>query len=185
MNLINDFSRAHIPTTELYYHTIDIYEHLDILREYASECPHITEFGVRDVVSTLSFLISGAEKIISYDPERRPRINQILEQCFKENVNWVFKQQSDLSELIEKTDLLFIDTIHTYDQLIQELNMQGNRSRKYIIIHDTYTFGSKGMFEGTEGLNKAISEFLEINPHWCIHTIFINNNGLTILKRKS
>jgi len=84
---------------------------------------------------------------------------------------------------IEETDLLFIDTYHVYQQLIVELNNHGNKSKKYIIMHDTTKFGERGECNEGDGLMKAIYEFISNNPNWIIYEKFENNNGLTVLKR--
>ena len=56
-------------------------------------------------------------------------------------------------------------------------------SDKYIIFHDTTTFGQVGEGGQYPGLNPAINEFLLDNDDWFIKEIFTNNNGLTVLER--
>jgi hypothetical protein len=91
---------------------------------------------------------------------------------------------------IEETDLLFIDTYHCYEQLKQELNLHSGKVRKYIVFHDTYTYGRKGenlsyqSFEGTKGILYAIEEFLEENKNWEIVHDVDYNNGLIIIENK-
>ena len=41
----------------------DINEHLPTLKKYSEECEHITEMGVRWVVSTFAFLMGKPKKI--------------------------------------------------------------------------------------------------------------------------
>jgi hypothetical protein len=164
----------------------DINEHLPTLKKYAEECDHITEMGVRWVVSTYALLMGKPKKMISYD------INEIIWQPITEMVkgdtNFEFRVANTLDLEIEETDLLFIDTLHNYNQLKGELELHGNKARKYIIFHDTTTFEWIGeSYENKmdeKGLWYAIEEFLETNPHWEILERFTNNNGLTILKRK-
>lgn len=164
----------------------DINEHLPTLKKYAEECEHITEMGVRWVVSTYALLMGKPKRMISYD------INEIVWKPISEMVSGVsdfeFRVANTLDLEIEETDLLFIDTLHNYNQLSGELKLHGNKSRKYIIFHDTTTFEWIGeSYEDKmdeKGLWPAIEEFLEVNPHWELHERFTNNNGLTILKRK-
>ncbi len=95
--------------------------------------------------------------------------------------------------------MLFIDTLHTYNQLIQELDLHSNKVLKYIILHDTLTFGRKdedvyshasdlikNKLTEKMGLMTAIEDFLITTNgnNWEIHDHYDNNNGLTILKRK-
>jgi hypothetical protein len=98
------------------------------------------------------------------------------------NVKYV--QANVLDITIEETDLLFIDTYHTYSQLTQELRLHGNKARKYIAFHDTYTFGLRGE-DGTDnqGLLSAVIEFIIANPHWRLKIYKTNNNGFTVLER--
>jgi hypothetical protein len=89
-----------------------------------------------------------------------------------------FTQVNTIAERfeIEPTDLLFIDTDHTYVQCSQELRQHSYKVKKFIIFHDTTTYGAE--------LNKAIEEFLEKNNDWMLREKLLNNNGLTIIARK-
>lgn len=165
----------------------DINEHLPTLRRYAEECEHITEMGVRSVVSTFAFLMGYPKKLISYDIDPLEKWGvktEDLIQLGKENkIEFEFKIANTLDLEIEETDLLFLDTDHTYNQVKGELRLHGNKSRKYIVFHDTTTFEFSGMNGDTIGLWPAIEEFMNVNPHWVVCERFYNNNGLTILKR--
>ncbi|TSD02631.1 MAG: Uncharacterized protein Athens071416_567 [Parcubacteria group bacterium Athens0714_16] len=168
---------------ELYLGEVsDINELLPILKKYAEDCSHITEFGTRDGISTVAFLMAKPNRLITYDINRGSQINE-LEKLAKENlIDFSFIEKSVLEIEIEETDLLFIDTLHTYDQLKQELLLHGNKAKKYIILHDTETFGCKGCYGVEPGLNKAIEEFVA-NNNWRIKEVITINNGLTVLER--
>ena len=45
----------------------DINEHLLAINELASGCEHITEFGVRNVVSTWALLAARPKRLVCYD----------------------------------------------------------------------------------------------------------------------
>jgi len=164
--------------------SVDIVEHLPVLRKYAEKCDHITELGVRWIVSTWAFLAANPKRMISFDLEypnvyggNLPELMQAIEET---DIRYWFQKANDLEIEIEETDLLFIDTLHTYEQLRQELFLHGNKSRKYIIFHDTYTFGLVGQ-DGQKGLLPAIAEFLQSNPQWIVIEDLKNNNGLMVL----
>lgn len=168
----------------------DINALLPTLNGYAKECAHITEMGVREVVSTWAFLAANPDKMVSYDLSTSQNISAALELAGKAGIEYSFIQQNVIEEgfEIEDTDLLFIDTWHRYDQLKKELSKHGNKARKYIALHDTESFGYKDEEETDfkkqpQGLVLAIEEFLEENPHWSICEKILINNGLTILKR--
>ena len=158
----------------------DINEHLPTLKKYAEECSHITEMGVRWVVSTWAFLAGKPKKLISYDINNHPNIEEVK----KAADNFEFIRADVLKTEIEETDLLFIDTWHCDHQLRSELKLHADKVRRYVICHDTTTFGLRGE-DGGEGLKKALNEFLEEDPNWKVKEVFENNNGLIVLERIS
>ena len=159
----------------------DINEHIPFLYQLAKECDSIVEFGVRTGKSTRAFLYSGTP-LKSYDLE----LNSELEDLFfytkqqGQDVDYIHANVLEIN--IEPVDLLFIDTWHVHDQLKQELKLHGNKANKYIVFHDTFTFGLVGE-DGGMGLIPAIMEFLMENSHWHVKYFFTNNNGLTVLER--
>jgi hypothetical protein len=173
--------------------TSDINEHLPILKKYAQECSHITEMGTRYIVSTWAFAAAKPKKIVCYDILRNLDINffnknlqEIKKETEKNKIIFEFKKENVLDIEIEETDLLFIDTYHVYEQLKEELRLHADKVKKYIIFHDTTTFGEFGetfLVPNTKGIWFAIEEFLNKNNEWVIDARLTNNNGLTILKK--
>lgn len=179
----------------------DINEHLFTLKEYASQCSHITEFGVRGVVSTYAFMMGGPNKLISYDihPVENFGVSReyLKELALSNKVEFHFLIGNTLEIEIEPTELLFIDTWHKYGQLKEELKLHSNKVSKYLIFHDTtsYEFSDEGTWNvyhdikpletQKTGLWPAIEEFLNDNNEWVIKEKFTNNNGLTILKNNN
>lgn len=165
----------------------DINEHLPALRTLAEECNHITEMGVRFVVSTWAFLLAKPKKLISIDIQYYSEIEEAIKLAQEEKIDFSFIVGDTTKIEIEETDLLFIDTLHTYGQLKQELNLHAQKVRKYIAFHDTVTFGSadeQGPRTFGPGLRPAIYEFLENNSQWYIFKDYTNNNGLLVLKKR-
>jgi hypothetical protein len=178
----------------------DINEHLPTLLRYAKECKHITEMGVRFVSSTWPLLLSKPDKLISYDIVKKDNIDEVISLSDEYNVNYIFIESDVLKTEIEQTELLFIDTLHTYNQLSQELNLHSKNVSKYIILHDTESFGlmDEGIYPHAseliktlttekQGLLIAVTDFLlsDEGKKWVIHEKYNNNNGLMILKKKS
>jgi hypothetical protein len=164
------------------YTRSDINEHMDTLLRYAKECKHITEMGVRSVVSTWAFLESKPTKLVCIDIEDCPV--QVAESLAKESgIDFTFVRGDTRKIEIEETDLLFIDTWHIYEQLKKEFELHANKVRKYIIMHDTTTFGDSGEGGQHRGLWPAVEEFLGANSNWRMKERFTHNNGLTILER--
>jgi len=178
----------------------DINEHLETLYNLGRECSHITEMGVRWVSSTWPLVYSNPKKIISYDIVTNPNIIEVINLCNEYSVDYSFQEKDVLQLEIEPTELLFIDTLHTYNQLIKELEIHSNKVSKYIVLHDTDFFGrvDESVYEHAsnlikenpttkQGLMTAVEDFLstELGQSWEIFKIYKNNNGLTILKNKS
>jgi len=163
-----------------------------LLWGYANLCNHITEFGVDDGTSTWAWLQSafyGKKVIRSYDIYPDCLIQDHIKLAKEAGIDWIFTAQDTLdpSFEIEETDLLFIDTQHDYHQLLGELRQHGNKARKYIIMHDTYTYGAKSYSGYDRGLRHAIADWLtEVNSDkeiWVIDMVFDHSNGLTVLRR--
>lgn len=178
------------------YKQSDMFEHMPNLRMYADECESVVEMGVRGIVSTYAFLMSKCKKLTSIDivdpSSHGGNIQEVYDMAASAGIDFKFIQGDTLKLEIEPTDLLFIDTLHAYDQLIQELNLHASKAKKYIIMHDTVTFGQYGhtveepgmLFPNIKGLNFAIQEFLEAHRNeWAYDRIYYNCNGLTVLKR--
>ena len=166
----------------------DINEHLPTLKKYADECDHIVEMGVRDMVSTYAFMMGKPKRLISYDITPLERygidVNELKEVALLNGIDFEFRLEDTLKTQIGETDMLFLDTDHTYRQVKGELDLHGNKSRKYIAFHDTTHFEFSGMNGDSIGIWPAIEDFMKENPHWGVHERFTNNNGLTILIRQ-
>lgn len=204
-NLINEEIQEEIITKTIFEEEYEkvckikegvISEHLPKLRELASQCSSITEFGVGPGHSTRAFLTTSA-KLRSYDLNYFFDVGELFKIAKEKYNKDVFYWVGDvLQKEIENTDLLFIDSLHTYNQLKAELTMHANNVNKYIIFHDVFTFGLvneqfsyKGNTEEVNdlpniGLLPAILEFLQKNPEWKINYFSINSNGLLVIERE-
>lgn len=168
----------------------DIYQHLPTLQKYAQECDVVVELGVRWVVSTWAFVAAKPKILLSLDLKHpsnwnaAEELDKVRAACVENGIQFSFVEGDSRTYNIPECDLLFIDTLHDYAVLKEELRVQSVKSRKYIIMHDTVSFGSgdeSGV--GGRGLNAAIVEFLATSPQWRVKEVYTNNNGLTVLER--
>jgi hypothetical protein len=187
---------------QLYLSPSDINEHLPVIKDYAKECETIVELGVRVPISTFALMMGKPKKLTSVDllPPSRfgggGELDLAYEYAKQENIDFSFVLSDSISYTFEKCDLLFIDTWHTYRQLISELITHQHRVTKYIILHDTTTYALDDEANWAEspepnfggeikkGLWTAVEDFLTHHPEWELHKRYTNNNGLSILKRK-
>lgn len=125
----------------------------------------IVELGVRWGTTTVPFLVychyKGAH-LYSVDIEDCHVAKSFMKALGLTDY-WTFTQMNDI-EYIEswkqrndpKIDLLFIDSEHTYDLTIAELNGYSAFVSGLVILHDYYM----------EGVQKAIAEFLKSQKSW-------------------
>jgi tetratricopeptide (TPR) repeat protein len=158
----------------------DINEHLPTLHELARDCRHITGVGTQAGTATLALLAAQPRRLVCYDLVRFPQVDQLA--ALAGQTEFVFRQGDVLRADIEETDLLLLDSVHAYEPLKEELRRHAARARRYIVLHDTTTFGERGEAEGQRGLWPAVEEFLAEGT-FRLKQRFTNNNGLTVLER--
>lgn len=167
----------------------DMHEHLPWISEITSRCKHATEFGVGYAQSTRGFLRHDIE-MHSYDINVYPETDAYFKAAIAGGRNVTLHVQSTLEADIAPTDVLLIDSYHSYDQVVQELSLHAHKVKKYIFFHDTTLFGDwgqgtvaqKNIFE--RGVWPAIDEFLSSHPEWQLVERRINCNGMTLIERK-
>lgn len=161
----------------------DINEHLSLLYELAKECKHCTEFGVGYARSTRAFAAAMDEvngTLHSYEFHLLDGVSGFFEQA--KHVA-TLHLQNILDSEIEETDLLLVDSHHTYDQVKQELAKFGDKVRKYIVFHDVELYGLSGQDPGSVGIWPAINEWMDSHPQWKIKEHRYNNNGLLVVEK--
>lgn len=158
--------------------------HMDIFFDYASKCDIITELGIDSACSTLAFLNSGCKKVYSYNVVISPNAIKVKQAAKEDGMFFKLINKDNLKIKIKKTDLLFIDTDHWYGQIKAELEHHHKRVKKWIMMHDTETFGLVNPFDGRPGMKAAIFEFIEDHPEWEIKDHFEIGHGLTVIERQ-
>ncbi len=181
----------------------DISEHLRTLARLAEGCDHVTEMGVRWVCSSWGLLLGRPKRLTSYDvnPVNPEMLAELARIAGNQGTEFRFVQANVLNLSIEPTDVLFIDTLHSYRQLKTELYLHADMAKKHIVLHDTVTFGShdEGKVDLTvlprplaelidalpdrHGLMAAVDEFLAVHSEWRVGEQHYNNNGLMVLTR--
>jgi len=165
-----------------------IREHLPVLRALADECDSAYELGVGAVVSTWAFLSSSLRDLTSVDIAHPEGVGGDLDRArtaaAEMGKRFTFLQASSLEIERHQVDLTFIDTLHTFGQLLAELRRFAPFTRRYLVLHDTEVFGTTGEDGVAPGLRMAIDVFLRDNPGWALEAHYPNNHGLTVLKRR-
>ena len=72
---------------------------------------------------------------------RMSKNKEVWDQAKKLGKNVSYEIKNTLTITIEQTDLLFIDTFHNYDQVLQELRLHAKHVNKFIVFHEhLFTF---------------------------------------------
>lgn len=160
----------------------NINEHLNVLRRLANECSHVTELGTGEGRATSALLAAQPGKLVTVDKEdcRNERLLGLA------GLTELVYLQDDTRDIeLEPTDMLFIDTYQTRDQIATELARHGHSVRRIIAIHDTSTFGETGE-DGGPGITPAIQEWLQTHQaDWFEAETYRHNNGMQVFRRRS
>ncbi len=190
-------------------YSIIINEHLPTLRKLSAECSSVTEVGVSLMVATWALFLGLSESdaqsrsYLGIDIELPPRENfQVAQRLARESGIlfdfWCMDDMKIKDQDMPCTDLLFIDSLHTYCHLTYELETFSKNAKKYIVMHDTSApWGNANDTEylgnyreypahidrNKKGLWPAVEDFLNKHKEWKLEIRYFNNHGLTILKR--
>lgn len=165
----------------------DISEHLELLYTLGKEVGKICELGVGFGRSTRAFIAAIAETggvLHSYEFKLLEGVQELFDTAKQAGLNANLHLESTLVADIEETDLMLVDSHHTYDQVWAELERHGDQVRKYLIFHDTVTFGISGQDPGSIGLFPAINKWRDGHPEWKIKYELENCNGLLVLVKE-
>jgi hypothetical protein len=191
----------------------DMCSYTPVLRRLASRGSSVVEMGVRGVVSTWALMLGlvesaaaplSAKWMISIDIQRIAfsPARKVAGSC---GLNVSFIQHDSATVALPPTfDLLFIDTMHTRGHLRRELAAHADRTRQYIVLHDTIVDGTRSdivRMRGEQavarvakavgysqadiraGLQPALDEFLVKHPEWTVLEHYTAHPGLTVLTR--
>lgn len=161
----------------------DISEHLPVFSLLVTEfqLKRIVELGTRSGNSTLALLEAAKQiggSVLSMDVQPCHEARRRVTGAGLDSI-WTFWQANDLevpsSQVPQPIDLLFIDTLHTYNQMKAELAKYGPmmRSGGWIVIHDYVAF---------PGLTEAVREYVTENTARFRFYPFANQNGLALIR---
>ena len=182
-----------------------------LLADYVKECQTIVEIGDNAQQSTYAIFqgICTSDRIeqeftrVNYYFTNEIVATKVYADYCKVKLNLI--QISSLHDIDCEQDLVFIDSIYSYGELLLVLNAC-KKTKKYIVIYGTQrdaklsgymrlkadniklnaraninNINSKDLIEG---MSPAISTFLIKNKDWKLCLKTEDENGLTVLKRK-
>jgi cephalosporin hydroxylase len=156
--------------------------HLPRLRELATGLDLAVEFGVRHGASS-SALLLGAKHVVSFDTVQRRRA---LHLQFLAGDRWEYRIADSATVTIPACDLLFIDSLHTYEHCDAELRAHARSVCRYLVFHDSIGYGSVGepvKRKTTLGIRPAIDALMIRDRSWRIAAHYLDSSGLLVLER--
>ena len=164
--------------------------HMDTLRQLASECDVVVEFGVRSASSSVALLCGCKGTVYSYDIESIPLMQDEVKAAAGNK--WKFTIcRSELAD-VPACDMLFHDTFHNYAQVKAELDAHAHKVRKYLVFHDSVKNAISGGENHTRGnfnpdlagFRIAVDELMIHDPSWFIKAHYPHDDGLLVLERR-
>jgi len=152
----------------------------DEIRKYVSECDSYTELGVNQGTTLATVILEGIKKVRAYDIklDAYNPAKKFFEAYTNDNgIDYKIFEENTHKCVIDKTDLMFIDTVHRYPHLTKELRLHGHKVQKYIVFHDTE------ISQGKPSLRIAVQEYVTKNPEWEIITDCKVDVGFMTIKR--
>jgi hypothetical protein len=146
------------------------------IRRCLAESESYTELGVNQGATLAAALLCGARKVSGYDitlDHYRPAAPLFSRFAAKHGTLLRMFEQGSVADDIDPVDVLYIDTLHTENQLTLELNRHSENVQKFIICHDT---------NSSSGLRKAINKFLP-KSKWKVVNNCREGTGFTTLSR--
>jgi hypothetical protein len=144
-----------------------------------------------------SALLLGASQVWSYDIKETPKARRLAAIA---GGRWHYIIADSLKVEIPPCDLLFIDSLHTFAQCDAELRQHASYVTRFLVFHDTLTFGSVGadgetgrqqwayqagvsVPEQCLGIRPAIDALMIRDRSWRIAYSSPRSHGLLILER--
>lgn len=175
----------------------DINEHLLLLYSLALGCESVTEFGIRYGASTTALLAAMsmrkrmglAASYLGYDvnPSFIEIAGDLFQMCPNDLSRTAVVGNSMTIRPVPPTCLLLIDSQHEGEVVYRELERHASFAKRYLVFHDTVTFGKRGELGGL-GLLRGIEDYMKSpacaqDYPWSLKMDLQNNNGLTVYER--
>ena len=165
------------------YKTDCVYHH-EVLREITSQADVrvVAECGVYQGWSTALFMTCDIDSLYSYEVDFQhvaPLILAFMQA--KGDISWSLYSHNTIADPIAPADLVFLDTVHTYEFVQQEIALQAPHAAKYIAVHD-----ANYPNEPTpKKVRDAVTEYANnSNGVWKIDLDSSHGTGIIVLKRQ-
>jgi len=177
-----------------------------VLQKLGQQVDSVLEFGTGKFARSLTAWIAArVGRVETYDvkPVGTPIRTLMGDLARQAHVSLRIKQGDSTYVFFDKDsqdfELLFVDSLHTGEQLKQELDNTHEHVSRYIVIHGIVQYGWNGEDSrlteiekkmhshvaqiGGDGLLPVIFHFLSTHREWMVKRVHTNGQGLIILER--
>lgn len=163
--------RQHSPDSGMFF---------DVLRRLANQNQKVVEFGTGSGHTGIAFIAGKPKEFVSYDLVSRPGTQLIYHLRGQTSVRIEIGNVLEIEPI--EADLLFVDDLHTADNVFIELSRHAKGVRRGILLHDIVAWGETGE-DGKPGIIYGIKRFLEEHLEWCVGEEDRQWPGLMLLRR--
>lgn len=149
----------------------------DEIKRRLRGCHSYTEFGINQGATLAAALLEVPRMVRAYDIKLgwyKEAAHLFDAYSDERGVDYAATESNTLDCIIDPVDVLYIDTLHEYEHLAQELARHGDKARRFIIFHDTRT---------QPGLKRAVQEYAK--GGWSIVTDCDINVGFMTIERNA
>lgn len=155
----------------------------DAIKKYMVNCNSYMELGTHQGGTASAAMLCQPQKIVLVDVDfskYRKFLEPIaIKYCEQHKIDFrVVETDSTSLAAFNMTDMLVIDSLHTPQHMMRELNFHGLNTRKYIIAHDTSVINGRP----DESLFSCMKRYGDTNG-WTIVEREVSNVGYTVMKR--
>ena len=155
----------------------------DAIKKYLPHCSSYMELGTHQGGTASTALLCKPSKVVLVDIDLsryRKFLEPIAVQFCAENLIEFKTIETDSTSLaaFNMTDMLVIDSLHTPQHMMKELNFHGLNTSKYIVAHDTSVINGRS----DDSLFKCM-QFYASQNQWEIIERGVVNVGYTVMRR--
>lgn len=148
-------------------------EHLPTLRRLAGECWTVAELGTWHGDSAFAMMMGTPTRMICVDIEEPKYMPALVAAAEYYEINFEFRQTDTRTTELPEVDMMFVDSLPTYEQVRDELKAHIDKVKKYLVFHDVDTYFP---------IRQAIKEFADkdfdlVEQHH-------NSHGLWVMQRR-
>ena len=181
------------------------YAYLYELKDFCNKnfVASVRELGAFQGASASAFFEGGVTSVESIDLDPR-HLSSEIRSALEDMGSWSLRVESSVSSeaVWDEVDLTFLDTVHTYQHVAEELRIHGQTSKKFVAVHDTKYPKSvvkdvgkldlgphyqiiTAEFCHKKTVGRAVTDFVKASGQWEMVLNSKSGTGLMIIGRKS